>query len=419
MNSVKKAIKENKFINRKVFENYFFMTLLQVVSPLIGFIVYPYIITVLGPSNYGLYVVSLSITTYFAIIISYGFSWTGLRDISCYHDNQEEKDKIFSTIFIAKSLLLIVVFTFFCLLISFIPFCKQNKFILLFSCLQVVVPEMLFPCWFFQGIQKMKVVTIVQLFSRLLTIPLIFVLIKKQGDILIYAMITSGTTILGSFISAWFIFCKEKIRISMVSFEKLTMCFKEAFPFFCTNIAHSAKTELLPIITGAFLGLYDVALYDLARKIISIPTVLTDKINGALFPEIIRNPIRSKIKKIMNMEVLIGIVAVFLVCALSYWLILFLGGEQMTGAYPLTCILSITILTNLLVEAYMNFVFVPSKKYYYITQLQIVSLVFIVIFSLSLLIFKPSIFVIAITASLSSIVEVAYAYFRIKQRRLL
>ena len=395
------------------------MTLLQVVSPLVGFIVYPYVIMVLGPSNYGLYILSVSIMTYFVIIVENGFSWIGLRDISCYHDNQEEKNRVFSTILIAKTFLFIVVLVIFCILVVFVPFFEQNKFILLFACLQIAIPEILFPVWFFQGIQKMKVVAILLLISRLLTIPLIFIFIKKQDDILIYSMIISGTNILGAFIATWFVFYKEKIRISMVSFTNLKAYFKDAFPFFCTNAALAAKKEALPVITGIFLGLYDVALYDLARKIISIPTLLTDKINSALFPEIIRNPVGSKIRKILKMEFLTGLVSIFLVCGLSYWLVLLLGGKQMIGAYPLTCILSTTILTSLLVEVCMNFIFVPSKKYYYITQLQIISLVFIVVFSFFLMAYSQSIFIIAITASLSSILEVAYSFFRIKQRRLL
>ncbi|MDR0231338.1 MAG: oligosaccharide flippase family protein [Dysgonamonadaceae bacterium] len=394
------------------------MTLLQVVSPLIGLITYPYVIRVLGSSNYGLYVYSLSIVSLMSILISYGFSWTGLRDIARNQNNQNEKNRVISTILISKLLLFGIVFIIFYLSTLFISFFKLNRLILFFCFLQVTIPDILFPIWFFQGIQKMKVVTFIQLFIKLLTIPLVFIFIKKSDDTHIYPMIISSCAIFGALIATWFMLFQEKIRIHLVSFNEIRANFRDSFPFFCTSIVGVAKREILPIIIGSFLSKSDVALYDLANKIVSIPTLLTEKINGALFPEIIKNPIKSRIRKIMKMEIVIGSIIILCIILGGYWLVLLMGGKQMIMAYPLACILSITVLSHLLSGSCMNLVFIPNKKYYYITQLQVVALASVIILCIPIL-FWQSVFIVVIAATLSGVSEVGYSFYRIKTQRLL
>ncbi len=418
MNNLKHRLKNIFSNHNKVFENYFFMTLLQVASPLVGFVIYPYLIRILEPQNYGLYVFSLSISNYVAIFISFGFSWTGVREITLHQENQKEKNRIISEIFFSKFYLLLLVSIIFYFLVLYIPFFTRYWAIFLCCFLQAVISDLFFPVWFFQGIQKMKVVTYIQLFIRILSIPLVFIFVKTNKDVLNYAIITSATAILGALIAVGIMYYKENIRLYFIPFKRLKKCYKEAIPFFLTNTIGAAKREALPIITGSFLSLSDVALYDLANKIVWIPGLLTDKINGALFPEVIKHPEKSRTRKIILSEIYIGLSMIFFVIVASYWLIPILGGKAMTGAYALSCILSIIILTNLLSGACMNFIFIPYKKYYYITQLQIVALFTIFIFCLPVLIW-PSVYVIVIAAVLGGIAEVIYSFYRIKQHHML
>ena len=55
--------------NKKIIENYFFMTILQVLNSFFYLLIYPYLIQVLGVESYGLYVFATSITTYFILLL--------------------------------------------------------------------------------------------------------------------------------------------------------------------------------------------------------------------------------------------------------------------------------------------------------------------------------------------------------------
>lgn len=405
--------------NTKVAENYFFMTLLQVLNLFIGLLLYPYLIRVLGAEKYGLYVLSISIASYFLIIVAFGFSWLGLKDISKNKDDREIKSRVLSTVFSAKLLLGIVVFGLFFLLAQTIPFFSKNIVILFLGFVQVIIPDLLFPTWYFQGIQKMKIVTYIQLILRLATIPFIFIFIKQPEDVETYAAIVASSLVLAGVVSIIYLLEKEKLHLRLMPITDIKAYLKKALPFFWTDAFGVAKQESITLIIGTFMGLRDVAIYDLANKIVSIPRIITSKINGAIFPQLIQNPQESTIKKIIRAESLIGGIIIALIAAFGYWVILLLGGEQLIDAYPIAVILSVTIMTSLIVGSFINFVFIPSANYYSISQSQLVGFISFLGVSLSVLVFWNSIFAVVIAMSLSGIMETAYCAHRIKKYNLL
>ena len=80
--------------NMKVVENYFFSTILQMISSLFGILIYPYLIRSLGADSYGLYVFAFSVTTYFISFISFGFNFPAIKAIAQNKDNLHVKSTI-------------------------------------------------------------------------------------------------------------------------------------------------------------------------------------------------------------------------------------------------------------------------------------------------------------------------------------
>lgn len=415
----RKNIIKMKFLNNvKVIENYFFMTLLQIISSLFGILIYPFLIRILGPQSYGLYVFSISVTSYFVGFVSFGFSFPALKAIVENKDDIRAKNLIISSVFTAKCYLAILTLIIFSLLLVIVPFMRANWLIFAISFTQIL-SEILFPFWYFQGMQKMRIVTMIQLGYRIFSLPFIFIFIKTSSDIWIYALITSLSVIFSGLTSIIYLNIKEQITLHFVSIRKLGDYFRDALPFFWSSAASTIKLESATILIGSFFGMGDVALYDLANKIVTIPRMLTLSINSALFPKVIENTDKNIIRKIIRYEVIIGLSVVAIITIFGYWIVLLMGGMNMVDAYPLAIILSITVVTWLVIGSYINFIFVPQNHYYLVTHNQLIALITFFGFCIPGLLIFNNIFVMVAAISLSGLSEILYCNYLIKKHHML
>jgi len=411
-------IKKLVIKNTKVIENYFFMTALQFISSLFGILIYPYLIRVLGAGSYGLYVFALSVTSYFTCFISFGFNFPAVKAIVKNRDNIKAKSEIVSSIISAKFYLTLVSIPIFSILLFTIPVMKNN-WIIFTVCFSQIIGEWLFPIWYFQGVQKMRIVTFIQLSFRILSLPFIFLFIKTPADCRIFALIASLSVILGGITSLILLKTNEKVSLHFISIKSLRIYFKDAMPFFWSSSTGTIKQESVTIIIGAFFGMRDVALYDLANKIIILPRMLTTSINGALFPKIMENIQNSVVKKIIKYETFIGLAIILGVTFFGYWIVLLLGGKMMSTSYPLAIILSVTVLVWLVVGCYISFIFVPNNLYYFVTRNQLVAFISFLVFCIPCVLLFHSILAVVISLTLSGLCEIAYCNFLIRKHKLL
>lgn len=412
-----KHIKKRLF-ETKVLENYVFMTALNLISSLIGLFLYPYVIRTIGTESYGLYVFALSISGYFSTFIQFGFDLPATRTVVENKENKETLNNIVSSIFTSRLLLLLISISIFIPLLLLIPIIENNKLLFSIAFLQVI-SNILFPTWYFQGIKNMKIVTYINLTFRILMIPAVFLLIHNSSDNLTYMLITTASILLGSISASLWMYIKDEIRIKLIPINTLKSYFKNGTPFFWTSIAGTIKENSITVIIGTCFGMTDVALYDLANKVVTLPRMFTQNINGALFPEIIGNALKDRIKRILKYESIIGISIMLGIIFFGYWVILLLGGERMTSSYPLSIILSTTIPTYLIVGAFLNLIFVSKNRYYFITQNQIIALISCLLFCLVGLFITKSIFIMAGAIAFSGICELVHCIMLTKKHKYL
>ncbi len=404
--------------NRKVVENYFFMTFLQVLNSLFYLIIYPYLIRTLGVESYGLYVFATSISIYFVTFVAFGFEMPALNSIVVNQNDIKIKSHVLSCVFTAKLYLEVISILVFIVLISSIPFLNKH-WIIYALCFSNTFTGIFFPIWYFQGMQNMRIVTWIQLSFKLVSLLFIFILVKSADDLYLFVLIVNATNIGGALVAFYIIRYVHKIRISLIKFSEIKQWFIDAMPFFWTVAAGTIKGQSITIITGGFFNLSDVAIYDLAYKIISIPSTLVTSINSALFPKMILKLETAKVKNIVRYESIIGLFVIVCIIFFGKFIVLLLGGEKMLLAYPMAIILSVTIYSWLVVGAYINFVFIPNKLFYFITKNQSLALVSFFVYFIVGIIFFKNVLVLVVALSLSALTEVLFCRLVIRKKNLL
>lgn len=390
-------------------KNYSHMTITQIVSMLISICIYPYVIRKLGSEVYGLYVFGLSITNYFIELTSFGLKFPAVKAVVEYRDNSTQTNHIVTCIYVIKGVLVLLSSLIFILLTKYISFLQQHALILYLVFIQLL-GEWLMPNWFYQGRQKMQVITYTSVGCRLLSVPAIFICIQSPNDITSFVLINTLSIVVAAIAGLIMMMWKEKVRFVHIRFSEIKTMIKDAVPFFGSNVIGVIKTETATLLIGTFLGMREVAIYDLANKLVVIPRTFTQNINHALFPSVLASQTK-RIKQIIRYEYFIGLAIMLGVAAVGYWATLFLGGKEMLGAYPIAVILSVSILTWLVVGAYIAFVFVPQKRYYDVTRNQIVALIsFLIIGVPGVILFKNT-YALAIAFAISGLCEILYCKY--------
>ena len=399
---------KNTFIsNKKIAENYFFMTLLLVLNSFFGLLIYPYLIRTLGAESYGIYIFASTIVNYFICFIGFGFDMYGVRLIAENPFSIKKKSNVLSIIFTTK-LYLEIVSIILAILVSFVFPILRTYFWVYIVCFANTLLNIFFPTWYFQGVQKMRVVSYIQLIFKLLSLPFIFIFIKKPDDILLFAIIMTASSLLGALYAFIHLLVFERLKISLVPIKHTFVYIKESQYFFYTNFLNMMKIQTINLIIGTRYSMTDLALYDLANRIVSIPLMLITNINSALFPKVVSNFNVPLIKKILRTERIIGILAVLTVVVFGKIAIQILGGETMEGSYWIAVILSFTIFAFLQTSCYIGLILIPNRKDSYVLKDLILS--FTTLFTLIVLgmLLSKNILVLPLAFSLAALAELLY-----------
>lgn len=403
--------------NIKIVENYFSMTVLLILNSFFTIFLYPYLIKTLGSVAYGKYIFAMSIISYLSAIVIYGFERFGVREISINQSDIEKKSEIFSIIFISKLYLEIISILCFIIILFFIDEIELRYVTSI--CFFNTLFNILFPNWYYQGIQKMKIVTIVQVSFKILSVPFIFFFIKKPNDLVLFSFISTFFNFFAGLSAFFYLFYIEKLKFKFFGTSYIMDYLKKSLIFFKTSLGEIAKDQSLTIITGIAFGMHEVALFDLAKKVVIIPLSILTSINGAIFPQIIKKYNKTLIKKILNYETLISLLFVLLVILIGKYVVLILGGNKMIESYNLVIILSGTIYTWLLTGGYVNLVFLPQNENKYILVNQIFALFTMLVFIFLGLYLYKKIIIVPIAILLSAIFEVIYFKYIVWKKNLL
>jgi hypothetical protein len=124
-------------------------------------------------------------------------------------------------------------------------------------------------------------------------------------------------------------------------------------------------------------------------------------------------------RKVVWAEVCIGLGAIVMVAALGYWAVLLLGGEGLIAAYPVSVILSVTVMTWLVAGALIYFYIIPSGKTYYITINQIIAMIVTFLIAGVGLYITHNVYVLASALAVAGLAEIGFCTYVVYKNQLI
>src|SRR5699024_4982070 len=114
-------------------------------------------------------------------ISQYGFGLSAVRDIAQAREDKKKVNEIFNKVMYTKVFVFIIC-TIVIIGISLTFDLVKNDLFLLYTTYLIVLGDILNPTWLYQGMEKMKFMTVVNVVSKMTYIALVFLFIHTESD---------------------------------------------------------------------------------------------------------------------------------------------------------------------------------------------------------------------------------------------
>ncbi len=324
MSSKYKKILKNEE-GRVITTNFSYLFLLQIASYLFPLVTMPYLARVIGAEGFGHIAIASAVIMWIQTISDWGFNYTATRDVAKNREDKDMVSHILSNVIWAKFILLFLSFVILLLLIYFVPIFRENYLVILITFL-MVPGHILFPDWFFQALERMKYITILNLLSKLLFTIAIFLFIKEKTDYIYQPLFVSLGFILSGIISLYYIFVKWEYKFYKPELKSIFITIKGSTNVFINNIAPNLYNSFSVVLLGIYSTSIQNGIYDAGKKFTTIIYNFMNIFTRVFFPYFSRKSQGYKVYAISSILLSVFLVALIIILA-PFLINIFFGSE--------------------------------------------------------------------------------------------
>lgn len=316
-------------------KNFLYSSILTTSNYIFPLITYPYVSRILGVANIGLYNFVDSIINYFVMFSVMGIGIIGIREIAGTQGNAENRNKVFSNLFILNASLTAVALVILAVCIFTIPDLRENRDLMYVGVLKLI-SNLFVIDWFYKGLEKFKYITNITLSIKFLYVIAVFILVKDSGDCTVYYLLCTLMITLNAI--ANFVYAFKYVRFDLKSLNIK----KYAKTNFVLGV-YCFLTSMYTSFNVAYLGFVsnntEVGYYTTATKLFTIIIALYTAFTGVVQPRMSSLLSENKfdefiglVKKSTDLLLAITIPAVLFTCTFSPEIIRIISGEGYEGA---------------------------------------------------------------------------------------
>lgn len=323
----------------------FIMSASSIVFPLITF---PYISRVLMATGNGKVATASAVITYFNMFASLGIPTYGIRACAKVRDDKEKLSKTVQELLIINSIIMLLTVIVFAFTVALVPEFSAEKELYVINGIGMVL-NMFAITWLYNALEQYAYITVVNMIVKLVSLVLMFLLVKKPEDYILYG----GITVFASSASYVFnfIYATKFVSLKKSAPYDFRVHMKPILRFFAMSAATSVYTNLDVVMLRFMQGDTEVGYYNAAIKVKTILVTLITSLGTVLLPRLSYYVKKEKtedfyrmIGKAVNFVVLAGFPLTIYFMLYAKESIQFLAGDGYGGSITPMVILMPTVL---------------------------------------------------------------------------
>lgn len=270
---------------RRLLDNLFSLYAVQGLNSVLPLVVLPYLVRTLGVEQYGLLAFAQSFAQYFTIAADYGFNFSATRQIAKTRDDAESVSRLFWSVFVVKVLLMFAGAVVLAGVLFSLDRFRENGSLYAVAYV-AVLGNVLFPVWFFQGMERMRYVSVVTGISKLLSAAAVFIFVHSPGDVLVAVAVQSAGMLVAGVLGLGIAVTRFEISIEVPSMERLWSVLRDGWHLFISTAAITLYTNTNVFLVGLLGGNVQAGYFSASEKMIRAMQGLIAPGMQAVFPHV-------------------------------------------------------------------------------------------------------------------------------------
>ena len=273
-------------LNKKmniVFKNFTYLSILNGLNIVLPLLVIPYLTNVIGVAHYGVYAYILVLVQNINVVTQYGFQFSATKKISQNRDDHSFLEQYCSNILCARFLVatLCIVLV---LALSHWALDTSDRFFMFLTAIGMIYGDVFIPTWLFQGLERMKYMTIVNASSKILFTILIFVVVIRPEDYEYIMLLNSLGFLLAAILSMALVRKQFKIRLPKPRMKEVFSELRESLSLCFSMIGIDLYRNMNVVVLNFFVSDAAMGVYALAERVIKAAQSFITPVSQALFP---------------------------------------------------------------------------------------------------------------------------------------
>ena len=232
------------------FTVYGFGQAINVLSPLL---VIPYILNVIGENGLGKTGIAMSLAFILIVVVDYSSYIKSVKDVSINRADPQRLSEILASVYLAKVLLFVIILLGMLLASGLISYLRSELALFGWS-LFIVLGQLFNPTWFLQGIENFKMISAINIISKIVYVSAVFLAISEPGDYVFVNMWLGLGILLPSLpVTAW-LFIKYSVSRERNVMRKSIAIIKGDFSFCLSQLLFAFRQYSPILIVGMLLG---------------------------------------------------------------------------------------------------------------------------------------------------------------------
>lgn len=314
INRTKKIIKSRD--GKALLENFSYLSLLQIAGYIFPFITIPYLSRIIGVEGFGRIAFAASIVAWIQTFVDWGFGFSATREVAKNRENKQILSQIFSDVLWTKLFIALICLIVLVSLICFIPAFHDNAAVLLITFL-LIPGHILFPDWFFQGMEKMKYSSLFNIGIKLFFTIAVFFVVKQKEDYIFQPLLTSIGYIISGLAACIMLKKIWNIRLQKPKFHRIIESLQRSFDIFIGNLFPTMYNNFSAVLLGVMGTPVANGIYDGGNKFVTALHGFTAILNRIFYPFLCRRSDKHSLYARFNLTVVaIMTIILFLVAPL-------------------------------------------------------------------------------------------------------